>query len=264
MTMIDNVSEIAKAVNRVQEQISHIPKDQKTNQYKYVGEVAVVNKIHDLVVAEGLIMSPYIEEGHQPVVTQIQSKSGTNGIDVIWKQSFILVHAESGQVWPEPITVMAEGQDYGDKAVWKGLTAAHKYAWLRLLNIATGEDPEADRRTDEPQTRGRPARKTQAEQALGPQDMSELEQWVREVGSEYVLNSDDFKRWKLYAYAFSAAEKAFGDRAENLKQEEKFACVDDFKVENQIVKGDTLRAKDVGPFIRYATGGWYQLKEGKT
>jgi hypothetical protein len=259
MPMIDEIGEIAAAVNRVQQQISHVPKGQKAPQYSFVGEVDLVNAIHKLVVDEGLIMSPFIEPGHEAIVTQIQAKSGTHGIDVIWKQSFILVHAPSGQVWPEPITVMAEGQDYGDKAVWKGLTGAHKYAWLRLLNIATGEDPEADRSTDEPSTRSKPSK---GEQALGSQgDSNELAMWVEGVGPEHVLSKDDFRRWKLYSYAFKAAEHVFGGKAEDMSTEDKFACVDDFKTERQIVKGDTLRAKDVIPFIAYATGGWYKLEQ---
>jgi hypothetical protein len=272
MPMIDEIGEIASAVNRVQQQISHVPKGQKAHQYMYVGEVALVNAIRQLVIDEGLILSPFIEIGHEPTVTVTHSAKGAEGIDVIWKQSFILVHAPSGQVWPEPITVMAEGSDYGDKAVWKGLTAAHKYAWLRLLNIATGDDPEADRSGDTVnRSRGKAqqAKRTQAQQtkpveeAFGSQEGADLTatQWCEVVGKEYVLEKGDFQRWKLYKYAFDAAEKVFGDRAENLKPEEKFACVDDFKAERQIVKGDTLRAKDVQPFIDYATGGWYQLQQ---
>ena len=40
------------------------------------------------------------------------------------------------------------GMDTGDKAVMKAQTAAVKYAWLMSLQIATGDDPEADENTD--------------------------------------------------------------------------------------------------------------------
>jgi hypothetical protein len=40
------------------------------------------------------------------------------------------------------------GQDVGDKAVMKAETAAIKYAWMTTLNIATGDDPEADETVD--------------------------------------------------------------------------------------------------------------------
>jgi len=44
---------------------------------------------------------------------------------------------------------MGSGQDSGDKAVMKAQTAAIKYAYLLSFAISTGDDPEADQRTDE-------------------------------------------------------------------------------------------------------------------
>ncbi len=44
---------------------------------------------------------------------------------------------------------LGNGQDSGDKAIAKGLTSALKYAYMMSLAISTGDDPEADQRTDE-------------------------------------------------------------------------------------------------------------------
>ena len=44
---------------------------------------------------------------------------------------------------------IGSGQDAGDKAVMKAQTAAIKYAYMLSLCIATGDDPEADSKTDE-------------------------------------------------------------------------------------------------------------------
>lgn len=44
---------------------------------------------------------------------------------------------------------IGSGQDSGDKAVMKATTAAQKYAWILGLSIETGEDPEADEKTDQ-------------------------------------------------------------------------------------------------------------------
>jgi hypothetical protein len=45
-----------------------------------------------------------------------------------------------------------EGQDRGDKAIYKAITSARKYAMAGLLNLATTDDPEADQTvgTDSP------------------------------------------------------------------------------------------------------------------
>ena len=57
------------------------------------------------------------------------------------------------------ITGIGSGQDSGDKAVMKAQTAAIKYAYMLSLSISTGDDPEADTRTDE-STSVAPSRKT--------------------------------------------------------------------------------------------------------
>lgn len=59
----------------------------------------------------------------------------------------MLVDAESGE--SVTITGLGSGQDSGDKAVMKAQTAAIKYAYLLSMAISTGDDPEADGRTDE-------------------------------------------------------------------------------------------------------------------
>jgi hypothetical protein len=41
-------------------------------------------------------------------------------------------------------TVIGEGQDAGDKATYKAMTGATKYALLKLFLIPTGDDPEQD------------------------------------------------------------------------------------------------------------------------
>ena len=56
------------------------------------------------------------------------------------------------------ITGIGSGQDSGDKAVMKAQTAAIKYAYMLSLSISTGDDPEADARTDE-NTSAEPAKK---------------------------------------------------------------------------------------------------------
>jgi hypothetical protein len=40
--------------------------------------------------------------------------------------------------------MIGEGEDSGDKATYKAMTGAQKYALLKLFLISTGDDPEAD------------------------------------------------------------------------------------------------------------------------
>src|SRR5574340_328981 len=52
--------------------------------------------------------------------------------------------------------VIGEGQDRGDKATYKAMTGATKYALLKLFLIPTGDDPEKDE-DEQPTPRARSA-----------------------------------------------------------------------------------------------------------
>lgn len=57
------------------------------------------------------------------------------------------------------IVAWGEGQDHGDKAIYKAITGARKYGLACLFNLATSDDPERDARTDEPPVAAAPAPK---------------------------------------------------------------------------------------------------------
>ena len=59
----------------------------------------------------------------------------------------LLIDKDSGET--VTLTGIGSGQDGGDKAVMKAQTAAIKYAYMLSLAISTGDDPEADSKTDE-------------------------------------------------------------------------------------------------------------------
>ena len=58
-----------------------------------------------------------------------------------------LIDSESGESFA--IKGLGSGQDAGDKALAKAQTMALKYCYMASLAIATGDDPEADSKTDE-------------------------------------------------------------------------------------------------------------------
>jgi len=57
-----------------------------------------------------------------------------------------LVHSSGESV---QVLAWGEGQDHGDKAVYKAITGARKYGLACLLNLATSDDPERDTRIDD-------------------------------------------------------------------------------------------------------------------
>ena len=63
------------------------------------------------------------------------------------KVEITLIDSDSGE--DVKIYGIGSGQDAGDKAVMKAQTAAAKYAYMLSFCIATGDDHEADSKTDE-------------------------------------------------------------------------------------------------------------------
>ncbi len=233
---------LARAVNRIREEVAYLKKDSNAPQYTYLSEAHLTNVIRPFAVEEGLVMSPSSTKNMQ-IYTSLGKNQNMHM--VIWEQGFLLQHMRSGQSLT--IEVPAQGMDSGDKAVWKGLTAAHKYAWMRLLFLETGDDPEADRATDDigatptasisneipapayhkappatwldKQTLSEGMKGTTPAQYL--EDDPELTTWLDEKGSGYVLNKDDMRRWGIWKLCFQTSEAKHGqmEQGDNRKME---------------------------------------------
>jgi hypothetical protein len=73
--------------------------------------------------------------------------------------------------------VAGQGLDVGDKAPYKAMTGALKYALLQSFLLATGDDPE-DERMDARLTASGPDR------PIGADQVRELEKLIGETGTE--------------------------------------------------------------------------------
>jgi hypothetical protein len=74
------------------------------------------------------------------------------------------------------VKVAGEGLDAGDKAPYKAMTGALKYALLQSFLLATGDDPE-DERADSRAALG-------SERVITPEQVRELQQLIEETGTE--------------------------------------------------------------------------------
>lgn len=111
--------------------------------YNFVSAEDVATKIGPLLVEEGIatqVASRFVS------LTQRDLGKGPM-VDAVVVVRVTFVDSETGQ------SMYAEGHgsgsDKGDKAIMKAHTAAQKYAYLSAFQLATGDDPEADRRMDD-------------------------------------------------------------------------------------------------------------------
>jgi len=116
----------------------------KFHKYKYATESDVAEKVREALSEQNVIMLPDIVE-HS--TREHKNRSGNSEYIATVKVKFTFLDGDSGESLE--IHSVGEGQDTGDKAIYKALTGAQKYALMKAFMIPTGDDPEADNGSDE-------------------------------------------------------------------------------------------------------------------
>lgn len=132
--MIDVMKECSRVLKNGENSFHH---------YKYVTSADVLEKVNAALVKNGICSIAVPELLNMVEVTNL--KGNIEHLATV-KMDILLIDKDSGET--VTITGMGSGQDGGDKAIMKAQTAAIKYAYLLSLAISTGDDPEADQKTD--------------------------------------------------------------------------------------------------------------------
>ena len=149
-------TKIAKKLVNVMAECSHIAKNglNSYHQYKYATAEDVLLKVNSALTKNKIASIVIPEIASMVDVTNL--KGNTEHLVTVNVQ-IKLIDSESGEC--VDLFGIGSGQDAGDKAVMKAQTAAIKYAYMMSLCIATGDDPEADSKTDENSVDGNRASK---------------------------------------------------------------------------------------------------------
>ena len=144
-------TKIAKKLVNVMIECGHIAKNglNSYHQYKYATAEDVLLKVNTALTKNKIASVVIPEIASMVDVTNL--KGNTEHIVTVNVQ-IKLIDSESGEC--VDLFGIGSGQDAGDKAVMKAQTAAIKYAYMMSLCIATGDDPEADTKTDENSSMG--------------------------------------------------------------------------------------------------------------
>ncbi len=110
--------------------------------YDYVKAEDIAAAAQKALLEQGLLVE---FEAVGSTETPIQSKQGTSGLIVKADCRLIVTDPSSGDQVTR--SAIGYGADYpGDKAIYKAMTGARKYALIHLLSIPIGDDPDADAR----------------------------------------------------------------------------------------------------------------------
>lgn len=139
-------SGIAKKLVLIMGECSHVAKDgfNDYHKYKYASAAGVLEAINAALVKHKVasVVTPAILSSFD-----VTNAKGNIEHQVTVGCNILLIDSESGESMD--LYGIGTGQDAGDKAVMKAETAAIKYAYLLSMAISTGDDPEADTKTDE-------------------------------------------------------------------------------------------------------------------
>lgn len=127
--------------------------------YKYISESALLTQIRDKLSARGVAAFVSVERQNTRMVTVEKSgRNGTYSATHMQAEVEILLTFADGESG-EMFSVVGQGHanDSGDKAVYKAITSANRYAWWKTMLIPTDEDDVNQVRGDEARGYANPA-----------------------------------------------------------------------------------------------------------
>ena len=136
--------------------------------YSYVTAADLAGSVGDILAGLGVVVIPQL----QSISTETPRSSSDRIARVVMNYRFI--DARSGEELT--VRVPGEGADPGDKAPYKAMTGALKYALLQSFLLSTGDDPE-DERANSRATLG-------SERVITPEQVRELQGLIEETETE--------------------------------------------------------------------------------
>lgn len=139
MNLVSKLAEVMKQVKYIQKTGYN-----SFHKYKYATEADVNEKVREELAKLNVIMIPSVKSCINR--THLTSSGKTEYIVTV-EVEFTFFDGDSEE--KITLTSFGEGQDAGDKGVYKAITGAQKYALMKAFMIPTGDDPEADAGVDE-------------------------------------------------------------------------------------------------------------------
>lgn len=137
---------LVKKLVKVMQQVQYIQKrgHNKFHNYTYATEADVAEKVREVLAENNVIMIPNMLS-HE--VMEKTNRQGNLEYIVTVNMEFTFMDGDSGEIITYHMS--GQGQDAGDKGIYKAVTGAQKYALMKAFMIPTGDDPEADESVDE-------------------------------------------------------------------------------------------------------------------
>lgn len=132
---------LVRKLAEVMAEVERVPKSGRNDfhKYDYATEADIVAAVRKEMAQRSLMLVPTVLRTEW---TEIERRNAGKDRLCTLTVRFTVHDGDSGEEMS--FEVLGEGQDAGDKATYKAMTGAVKYALLKLFLIPTGDDPERD------------------------------------------------------------------------------------------------------------------------
>lgn len=133
---------LVRKLAEVMAEVGRVPKRGRNefHHYDYATEADIAEAVRAGLASRRVMMIPSVESLS---FRELDTKGGGKQTVATVSVRYRVYDGDSGEsldIGP----ICGEGQDAGDKATYKALTGATKYALLKTFLIPTGDDPEAE------------------------------------------------------------------------------------------------------------------------
>lgn len=135
---------LAQKILMIYEDLDYIQKKNVNQQqgYKFVSEGDFAERMNEACRKAKVVLIPSFPHVELSSVETDSAKGKRLVHTAVVRGTFTVIDAETG--WSEKFDMPGVGQDFSDKAIYKALTGAQKYAYYKFGLCATGNDPEED------------------------------------------------------------------------------------------------------------------------
>lgn len=132
---------LVKKLAEIMKEVGYIPKNgfNTFHKYSYATESDVQDAVREKMAARSIIMFPNVLDAN---IRETKTQRGNVEYIATVTIEYIIEDGDSGE--SRVFQVRGEGQDAGDKAIYKAISGTQKYAIMKLFMIPTGNDPELE------------------------------------------------------------------------------------------------------------------------
>ena len=141
--MSEQTGGLAKKLAKILAEVEQVKAtgENKFHGYKYVTESDLLKELRPRLAKMGVFVFSSIE-GHTSEHYTTTDKNGNEKIKIITtvKTKHTMMDGDSGESFV--VYSAGQGEDAGDKGIYKAFTGAAKYFWMKTFMLSAGDDPE--------------------------------------------------------------------------------------------------------------------------